>query len=44
MEKVITVASKIPTSFSVGLAVSLAGGLSVALLSFKEFAHYLLKM
>ena len=44
MEKVLNVAGKMPLSVSTALAISLAGGLSVALVSFKEFAYYLLKM
>ena len=44
MEKAVSIINKMPLSVSTALAISLAGGLSVALVSFKEFAYYLLKM
>lgn len=36
--------SKIPLSVGTTLAIALGGGLSIALVSFKEYAYYLLKM
>jgi len=42
MQKLISVVGSLPLSLSATLAAGLAGGLSVALISFKEFAHYLL--
>lgn len=40
----LSLANKIPLSVSTALMMSLAGGLSVAVVSLKEFAYYLLKM
>ena len=40
----LSLASKIPLSVSTTITMALAGGLSVAVVSLKEFAYYLLKM
>jgi hypothetical protein len=41
MEKAINIVAKIPTSVSIGLAISLAGGLGAAINSFREFWFYI---